>query len=208
MSLISVKIYGHIHDRIRFSAGQDGTDTFFGLHRFEVLEKKNYARLQIGTIEGEKPVIRGRRDTSISKIPYGEPTWLSPGYYSPYYNEVCYSILPKYFVIYHIYRVTANSKKLCGNSLMMSSTRMHRRVVFFVSMVYLALRPNAQAREEDGKRPSQGVVEAMATINLHAMRLGPGKHLKGLTLFNGLVKPEEVYTRYSLWIFLINFGLV
>ena len=24
------------------------------------------------------------------------------------------------------------------------------------------------------------------------MRLGPGKHLKGLSLFNGLVKPEEV----------------
>jgi hypothetical protein len=24
------------------------------------------------------------------------------------------------------------------------------------------------------------------------MRMGPGKHLKGLTLMNGLVKPEEV----------------
>jgi hypothetical protein len=29
-------------------------------------------------------------------------------------------------------------------------------------------------------------------VNLHAMRLGPGKHLKGLSLFHGLVKPEEV----------------
>src|ERR1700722_10472179 len=29
-------------------------------------------------------------------------------------------------------------------------------------------------------------------LNLHAMRMGPGKHLKGLTLWNGLVKPEEV----------------
>jgi hypothetical protein len=28
--------------------------------------------------------------------------------------------------------------------------------------------------------------------NIHAMRLGPGKHLKGLTLFGGVVKPEEV----------------
>ena len=27
--------------------------------------------------------------------------------------------------------------------------------------------------------------------NLHAMRLGPGKHLKGLTLMDGIVKPEE-----------------
>jgi hypothetical protein len=26
---------------------------------------------------------------------------------------------------------------------------------------------------------------------MHAMRMGPGKHLKGLTLMNGLVKPEE-----------------
>lgn len=31
----------------------------------------------------------------------------------------------------------------------------------------------------------------MAEINMHAMRMGPGKHLKGLTLMNGLVTPEE-----------------
>ena len=75
-------------------------------------------------------------------------------------------------------------------------------------MVY----PDAQARELDGKRPSQEVLDRMAygcrcltavavysyanifcsEVNLHAMRLGPGKHLKGLSLFNGLVKPEEV----------------
>ena len=67
--------------------------------------------------------------------------------------------------------------------------------------------PDAQAREEDGKRPSQDVLDKMAyvfasfhcpptdgihrEVNLHAMRMGPGKHLKGLTLMNGLVKPEE-----------------
>lgn len=28
--------------------------------------------------------------------------------------------------------------------------------------------------------------------NIHAMRMGPGKHLKGLTLFDGIVTPEEV----------------
>lgn len=28
-------------------------------------------------------------------------------------------------------------------------------------------------------------------IQMHAMRLGPGKHLQGRTLMNGLVKPEE-----------------
>ena len=28
--------------------------------------------------------------------------------------------------------------------------------------------------------------------NIHAMRMGPGKHLKGRVLMDGLVKPEEV----------------
>ena len=28
-------------------------------------------------------------------------------------------------------------------------------------------------------------------LELHAMRMGPGKHLKGRVLMNGLVKPEE-----------------
>lgn len=51
--------------------------------------------------------------------------------------------------------------------------------------------PDAQAREEDGKRISQRVLDAMAEMNMHAMRLGPGKHLKGLKLMGGIVKPEE-----------------
>jgi hypothetical protein len=38
---------------------------------------------------------------------------------------------------------------------------------------------------------------ARREVNLHAMRLGPGMHLEGLSLFNGLVKPEEV----SLFLF-------
>jgi alkylation response protein AidB-like acyl-CoA dehydrogenase len=51
--------------------------------------------------------------------------------------------------------------------------------------------PDAQAREEDGKRPSLEVIHKMAEVNLSAMRAGPGKHLKGLTLLGGVVKPEE-----------------
>jgi hypothetical protein len=31
-----------------------------------------------------------------------------------------------------------------------------------------------------------------SAVNLHAMRMGPGKHLKGKTLMNGIVTPEEV----------------
>lgn len=52
--------------------------------------------------------------------------------------------------------------------------------------------PDAQAREDDGKRPSQAVFDAMAEVNLIAMRMGPGKHLEGRVLMNGIVKPEEV----------------
>ena len=70
------------------SAGQDATEAFFSLHRYEVLEKPQYQRLQIGIIDGEKSVIHGRIAGELSKVPYAEPTWLSPGYYSPYYSEV------------------------------------------------------------------------------------------------------------------------
>lgn len=71
-------------------AGQDATEAFFALHRYEVLEKPQYQRLRIGLVEGEKPHIHGRIAGQLSKVPYGEPTWLSDGYYSPYYSEVCF----------------------------------------------------------------------------------------------------------------------
>ena len=51
--------------------------------------------------------------------------------------------------------------------------------------------PDAQAREEDGKYPSKSVNDTLAKLNVHAMRLGPGKHLHGLELMGGIVKPEE-----------------
>ncbi|KAI0072748.1 acyl-CoA dehydrogenase [Panus rudis PR-1116 ss-1] len=136
--------------------GQDATDAFFGLHRYEVLERPQYKRLQIGLIEGEEPQIHGRINGAISKVPYAEPTWLTDGYHSPYYTE---------------------------------NHRRFQRAIreFFDEYLY----PDAQAREADGKRPSQSVIDKMADLNIHAMRMGPGKHLKGLTLMNGLVKPEE-----------------
>jgi len=51
--------------------------------------------------------------------------------------------------------------------------------------------PDGNTQDELGKMPSQSVIEKMAALNMHAMRLGPGEHLKGLTLMNGTVKPEE-----------------
>lgn len=36
----------------------------------------------------------------------------------------------------------------------------------------------------------------MADKEVHAMRFGPGKHLAGLTLMDGCVKPEEFDCMY------------
>ncbi|KAJ7590832.1 acyl-CoA dehydrogenase/oxidase [Mycena floridula] len=58
---------------------------------------------------------------------------------------------------------------------------------FFVEVV----QPEAIRCEENGKRISQSVVDQLAENNFIAMRLGPGKHLKGRTLLGGIVKPEE-----------------
>jgi hypothetical protein len=70
------------------TAGQDVTDAFYSLHRHEVLQKSQFARLQIGTIKGEESVIASRDRGQFSAVPYAEPTWQTQGYYSPYYKEV------------------------------------------------------------------------------------------------------------------------
>jgi len=51
--------------------------------------------------------------------------------------------------------------------------------------------PEAQAREEDGKRISSQVFGELTKMNILPMRLGPGSHLKGLTLMGGIIEPEE-----------------
>ncbi|EPQ31659.1 uncharacterized protein PFL1_00992 [Pseudozyma flocculosa PF-1] len=68
-------------------AGQDATDVFFGLHRREVLEKPQYARLIVGTIKGEQPKLKADPVGSPSRVPYAEPSWLATGYHSPYFND-------------------------------------------------------------------------------------------------------------------------
>jgi len=137
-------------------AGKDATQVFFGLHRHEILLKPQYARLQIGKVQGQEEVIKPPIPGELSKVPYAEPTWLSDGYYSPYYTD--------------------NHRKF-------------QKVVrtFFMEVVY----PEAVRCEENGKRISQEVVDKMSAVNVIAMRLGPGKHLNGRSLFDGTVKPEE-----------------
>ena len=69
-------------------AGQDATEAFYGLHRHEVLERPQYARLQIGVLRGEQSVITGRLVGGLSRVPFAEPTYLTEGFHSPYYTEV------------------------------------------------------------------------------------------------------------------------
>jgi hypothetical protein len=90
--LVSILFNGvHVSEETLFTfslAGQDATEAFFGLHRYEVLERPQYQRLQVGVIAGEKSILHGRIPGEISSIPYAEPTWLTPGYHSPYFSEV------------------------------------------------------------------------------------------------------------------------
>ncbi|GJE96570.1 acyl-CoA dehydrogenase NM domain-like protein [Phanerochaete sordida] len=136
--------------------GQDATEAFYALHRHEVLQRPQYARLQIGTVKGEESVVVARVAGALSKVPYAEPTWLTDGYHSPYFKE--------------------------------SHKKLQEAMRQFVDEVVY---PDAQLHEEDGKRPSLEVIDKMAALNIHAMRMGPGKHLKGKTLMNGIVSPEE-----------------
>jgi hypothetical protein len=66
-------------------AGQDATEAFYNLHKQEVLQK--YSSLSIGTIEGETPQVIEQHPGDLSVVPYGEPTWLTPQFKSPYYKE-------------------------------------------------------------------------------------------------------------------------
>ncbi|KAI0761744.1 acyl-CoA dehydrogenase NM domain-like protein [Irpex lacteus] len=150
-------------------AGKDATQAFFGLHRHEVLLRPQYARLQIGVIEGEEEVIKPLAADEVSKVPYAEPMWLSSGYHSPYFTD--------------------------------SHRKFQKAVRKFVSEV---VAPEAVKCEENGKKISQEVVDRLCEKNILAMRLGKGKHLKGRTLMDGLITPEEFDHFHEL---IINFEL-
>ncbi|KAG8731348.1 hypothetical protein FRC11_004442, partial [Ceratobasidium sp. 423] len=137
-------------------AGQDATEAFFSVHRSDVLEKPQFARLKIGTLIGRSRAAEADSSDRLSKVPYAEPTWLLPEFKSPYYKE--------------------------------SHRELQRRMRVLVDEV---LFPDGQLKEADGKRASQKVLDEMTRLNVHAMRLGPGKHLKGRILMEGAVKPEE-----------------
>ncbi|EME83360.1 uncharacterized protein MYCFIDRAFT_64684 [Pseudocercospora fijiensis CIRAD86] len=70
---------------LRQVAGQDATAAFYNLHRHEVLQQ--YKALCIGTLEGEEPEAIDHKPGDLSTVPYAEPLWLNPEFYSPYYTE-------------------------------------------------------------------------------------------------------------------------
>ncbi len=140
------------------SAGKDATEAFFSLHRYEVLERPQYKRLQIGVIQGEESILHGRVIGEISKVPYAEPTWLSPGYHSPYYSEVRST-----------YTVTIQTS-LISWVLYQNHRRFQKVVREFAESVIL---PDAEAREADGKRPSQSVIDKMAYATFTFSRTRP-----------------------------------
>lgn len=99
------------------SAGEDATEAFYSLHRNEILEKPQFARLQIGVVVNETPQLYGKIPGSISKVPYAEPTWLTEGYTTPYYTEVIESYRAIISTLLTCpYRATDNSKRPYGNS--------------------------------------------------------------------------------------------
>ncbi|KAG6874603.1 hypothetical protein C0993_000195, partial [Termitomyces sp. T159_Od127] len=149
--------------------GQDATEAFYSLHRHEVLERPQYKRLQVGVISGEESKIHGRIPGEISTVPYAEPTWLAEGYHSAYFTEA------------RLFECQRLASLLHFTSFQQNHRQFHKAIRQFFDT----------AREADGKRPSQSVIDKMAELNIHAMRMGPGKHLKGRTLMNGLVKPEQ-----------------
>ncbi|PFH53074.1 hypothetical protein AMATHDRAFT_55444 [Amanita thiersii Skay4041] len=148
-------------------AGKDATEAFFGLHRFDVLQRPQYARLQIGVIGDETPSRFPREDGALSMVPYAEPAWLTEGLVSPYYKD-------------HHRAFQKETRKLVD------------KIIF----------PDAQAVQENGEKPSQHVFDEMTKVNLNAMRLGPGEHLKGRTLMNGTVTPEQFDYFHELILFL------
>ena len=99
-------------------AGKDATKAFFSLHRHEVLQKPSYARLQIGRVKDAKESILPPKPGELSKVPYGEPTWLTPGYYSPYFNEARVSYPWRVGILLMIsllYRAIELSRLLCAS---------------------------------------------------------------------------------------------
>lgn len=52
-----------------------------------MLFRPQYARLQVGVLKDKEPQIKPLAPDALSPVPYAEPSWLAPGFSSPYYND-------------------------------------------------------------------------------------------------------------------------
>jgi len=135
-------------------AGQDATEAFYNLHRQEVLQK--YSNLCIGTIAGEKPKVIEQKPGDLSVVPYGEPTWLTPQFKSPYFKD--------------------------------SHRKLQKALRIFTDE---ELYPLAQECEKTGKHIPQSMIDRMSELGILHMRLGPGRHMKGVELMGGVMMGDE-----------------
>ncbi|GAA6009520.1 uncharacterized protein JCM10292_002607 [Rhodotorula paludigena] len=138
-------------------AGTDCTAAFFSLHRSDVLAK--YARLKIGHLDV------GPADDQ-QQPPYLVP---APGALSPAPHAEPDWLVPAFRSPYY-----------SPSHHALQQAMRH----FFDSEV----RAEARAHELSGERPTQKLVELMGTPQwaIHQMRMGPGRHLHGLTLPGGV----------------------
>ena len=81
-------------------------------------------------------------------VPYAEPSWLSPAYQSPYYNDVCsiisFTLTQKFIII-----------------IKQSHKALQKWMRKFVDEIII---PDAIARENDGKRCSDSVIQKMSYV--------------------------------------------
>lgn len=130
------------------TAGQDATEAFYGLHKQEVLDRPQYKRLVVGTIQDEESLIVSPGPGEISLVPYAEPTWLTPGYYSPYFKEVR--------------RVRWSSEVLRSPYVSFQTHRKYQKALRqFVDNV---ITPDAAINGPRGKGPSAEVNEKLACV--------------------------------------------
>lgn len=162
------------HQRSRSLAGKDATQVFFGLHRHEVLLKPQYKRLQIGTIQGETEQIKSLSPGELSNVPYAEPTWLTRGFYSPYYsdNHRRFHISVREF----FESVIKPESQRCEESGKRISQEVVDKMAYVMLSSFLCV---------------QFSYRTLSEANVVAMRLGPGKHLQDRTLLGGIVKPDD-----------------
>lgn len=155
-------------------AGQDATEPFFSLHRSDVLTK--YDRLRIGRLAPTKS------DSAKPAQPRKEYLLPVDGELSPVPHAEPDWLHPKLFSPYY-----SPSHRALQTSMR----------EFFDSRV----RAEAQEFELSGERPTRKLVELMGTPewDIHAMRMGPGRHLHGKTLPGGVKGEEFDYFVSAAW---------